>query len=460
MAGDGFPDNRLPAHGAAADEVLDRMEELRADDRDWRGGRVFSLVYSAGDEVHALLERAAAAYSAENALNTMVFPSLGWMQHDIVTITAGLLGADRVATDEADIHGYLTSGGTESLLMATKTARDWGRSERVTSGTSGIASRPRSATAQPNMVLATSAHAAFEKASHYFDVESRRIPVGPDYRADVDAMADAIDDDTVLIVGSAPSYPQGVVDPIPDLAALATERGILCHVDACLGGFILPFLGSLGYLEKRWDFTVPGVTSISADLHKYGYGSKGVSVVLYRTPELARLQPFLTTNWLGGLYGSPSMAGTRPAGPIAAGWAVLHFLGEDGYLRLTEDTYQAARALRSAIEDLPGLAVRGDPDATVLAFGGDGDRSSGSNDAASTDTSVSIDTFALGDALADRGGWYFDRQSPPDSLHGTVHAGHAAVMDELIADLTAVAGELAASGARATDRATTYGTVN
>jgi sphinganine-1-phosphate aldolase len=460
MAADGFPDNRLPAHGASADEVLDRMEELRADDRDWRGGRVFSLVYSAGDEVHALLERAAAAYSAENALNTMVFPSLGWMQHDIVTITAGLLGADRVATDEADIHGYLTSGGTESLLMATKTARDWGRSERVTSGTNGIASRPRSATAQPNMVLATSAHAAFEKASHYFDVESRRIPVGPDYRADVDAMADAIDDDTVLIVGSAPSYPQGVVDPIPDLAALATERGILCHVDACLGGFILPFLGSLGYLEKRWDFTVPGVTSISADLHKYGYGSKGVSVVLYRTPELARMQPFLTTNWLGGLYGSPSMAGTRPAGPIAAGWAVLHFLGEDGYLRLTEDTYRAARALRSAIEDLPGLAVRGDPDATVLAFGGDGARSSGSNDAASTDTSVSIDTFALGDALADRGGWYFDRQSPPDSLHGTVHAGHAAVMDELIADLTAVAGELAASGARATDRATTYGTVN
>jgi glutamate/tyrosine decarboxylase-like PLP-dependent enzyme len=312
------------------------------------------------------------------------------------------------------------------------------------------------------MVLATSAHAAFEKASHYFDVESRRIPVGPDYRADVDAMADAIDDDTVLIVGSAPSYPQGVVDPIPDLAALATERGILCHVDACLGGFILPFLGSLGYLERQWDFTVPGVTSISADLHKYGYGSKGVSVVLYRTPELARLQPFLTTNWLGGLYGSPSMAGTRPAGPIAAGWAVLHFLGEDGYLRLTEDTYQAARALRSAIEGLPGLAVRGDPDATVLAFGGDltgagpggPDAGSGGADAAS------IDTFALGDALADRGGWYFDRQSPPDSLHGTVHAGHAVVMDELIADLTAVAGELAASGARATDRATTYGTVD
>jgi glutamate/tyrosine decarboxylase-like PLP-dependent enzyme len=450
MAAEGFPDNRLPAHGAAADEVIARMEALRADDRDWRGGRVFSLVYSAGDEVHALLERAAAAYSAENALNTMVFPSLGWMQHDIVTITAGLLGADRL-DDGADIHGYLTSGGTESLLMATKTARDWGRSERTTPGPGGRAGPAQPPTTRPNMVLATSGHAAFEKASHYFEVESRRIPVGPDFRADVDAMADAIDDDTVLIVGSAPSYPQGVIDPIPELATLASERGILCHVDACLGGFILPFLGSLGHVDKRWDFTVPGVTSISADLHKYGYGSNGVSVVLYRTADLARLQPFLTTNWLGGLYGSPSMAGTRPAGPIAAGWAVLHFLGEDGYLRLTEDTYRAARALRTAIESLPGLAVRGDPDATVLAFGGD---------VSGVPGAVSIDTFALGDGLADRGGWFFDRQSPPDSLHGTVHAGHAVVMDELIADLKAVAGELAASGAKATDRATTYGTVD
>ncbi|HEX4245172.1 MAG TPA: aminotransferase class V-fold PLP-dependent enzyme [Acidimicrobiales bacterium] len=332
--------------------------------------------------------------------------------------------------------------------MATKTARDWGRTQRLTGGSGGLTRGTAPATTRPNMVLATSAHAAFEKASHYFDVESRRIPVGPDFRADVDAMADAIDDDTVLIVGSAPSYPQGVIDPISDLASLASERGILCHVDACLGGFILPFLGELGHVDKQWDFTVPGVTSISADLHKYGYGSKGVSVVLYRTAELARLQPFLTTNWLGGLYGSPSMAGTRPAGPIAAGWAVLQFLGESGYLRLTEDTYQAARALRSAIEGLPGLAVRGDPDATVMAFGGD------------LIDADSIDTFALGDALADRGGWFFDRQSPPDSLHATVHAGHAAVIDDLIADLTAVAGELAVTGVRATDRATTYGTVN
>ena len=315
---------RLPTHGADADQVLAAMAGLRADDRDWRGGRVFSLVYSAGDRVHELLERAATLYSAENALNTSVFPSLGRMQQDIVSISTGLLGGDGLPAGVAGgIRGYLTSGGTESLLQATKTARDWGREHR------GVD--------HPNMVLATSAHAAFEKAAHYFDVESRRVPVRADFSADVDAMADAVDDRTVLMVASAPSYPQGVIDPVAELAALASERGILCHVDACLGGFLLPFLQRLGHVTRPWDLSVPGVTSISADLHKYGYASKGISVILYRDRELARFQPFVTTEWLGGLYGSPAMAGTRPAGPIAAGWAVLHHLGEDGYLRLAED---------------------------------------------------------------------------------------------------------------------------
>jgi len=426
-----FADHRLPTHGLAAEAVLARLDDLGADDRDWRGGRVFSLVYNAGDDVLDLLSAAAARYSAENALNTMAFPSLGWMQHDIVTITAGLLGADRRPAGTGPTRGYLTSGGTESLLQATKTARDWGRAER------GVT--------RPNMVLATSGHAAFEKAAHYFDVESRRVPVSADGSADVGAMADVVDDDTVLVVGSAPSYPQGVIDPIPDLGALASERGILCHVDSCLGGFILPFLGTLGHVTKPWDLAVPGVTSISADLHKYGYASKGVSVILYGDADLARLQPFITTNWLGGLYGSPSMAGTRPGGPIAAGWAVLHYLGEEGYLRLAADAHAAATTLRRTVDATPGIAVRGAPDATVLAFGDDG--------------SGAVDTFALGDALTERGGWFFDRQTPPDSLHATVHAGHAAVIDELCTDLAATVADLSGTGSRAADRDTTYGTI-
>ena len=409
------------------------MAGLRADDRDWRGGRVFSLVYSAGDDVHDLLERAATLYSAENALNTAVFPSLGRMQGDIVSISTGLLGGDHLPEgDTGGVRGYLTSGGTESLLQATRTARDWGRDRR------GVE--------RPNMVLATSAHAAFEKAAHYFDVESRRVAVRPDFSADVDAMADAVDDQTVLVVASAPTYPQGVIDPVAELAAMAAERGILCHVDACLGGFLLPFLQRLGHVTKAWDLSVPGVTSISADLHKYGYASKGVSVILYRDRQLARLQPFVTTNWLGGLYGSPSMAGTRPAGPIAAGWAVLHHLGEDGYLRLAADAHQAATVIKTAVHETPGLALRGAPDATVLAFGGDPDDGR-------------IDSFALGDALAERGGWFFDRQHHPDSLHATVQAGHRAVVDQLREDLGSVARQLLVSGVRADDRSTPYGTV-
>jgi len=425
-------DARLPAHGQDPEAVLARLDSFADHDRDWRGGRVFSLVYDAGEDVRGLLARAAARYGSENALNTAAFPSLGRMQQDIVAITTGLLGGDRRPGGGAGVRGYLTSGGTESLLQAARTARDWGRAER------GID--------RPNMVLATSAHAAFAKASHYFDLESRRVPVRPDGSADVDATADAMDDRTVLVVGSAPSYPQGVIDPIPELGALALDRGVLCHVDACLGGFLLPFLGTLGHVTKAWDLSVPGVTSISADLHKYGYAAKGVSVVLYGDRRLGRLQPFVTSDWLGGLYGSPSMAGTRPGGPIAAGWAVLHHLGEDGYLRLAGDAHRAATALRAAVGATPGVALRGDPDATVFAFGGDGGPGG-------------IDTFALGDALARRGGWFFDRQTPPDSLHATVHAGHAAVIDDLCADLAAAAAGLAGSGTRAEDRGTTYGTV-
>ena len=216
-------------------------------------------------------------------------------------------------------------------------------------------------------------------------------------------------------------------------------------MDACLGGFLLPFLGALGHVTKPWDLSVPGVTSISADLHKYGYASKGVSVILYGDRDLARLQPFVTSDWLGGLYGSPSMAGTRPGGPIAAGWAVLHHLGEDGYLRLADEAWSGPPTLLACIRSTPGLTLRGAPDATVFAFGGD-------------DGPGSVDAFALGDALAERGGWYFDRQTPPDSLHATVHAGHAAVVTEVCDDLVAVAGDLARTGGRADDRSARYGT--
>jgi glutamate/tyrosine decarboxylase-like PLP-dependent enzyme len=231
-----------------------------------------------------------------------------------------------------------------------------------------------------------------------------------------------------------------VVDPIVDIAALALERNILCHVDACMGGFLLPFLKQLGRFSEPFDFRVPGVTSISADVHKYGYASKGVSVILYRNHDLARKQVFVTTDWLGGFYASTAMAGTRPAGPIAAAWAALMHIGVDGYLELTRATHDAALTLRAGIESIDVLAVRGDPPATVMAFG--------------AEDPAQLDIFAVGEKLAGQG-WYLDRQHDPDSLHATVHAGSVVTVPYLVEDLRRAV--VAVGHERTADRSTTYG---
>jgi sphinganine-1-phosphate aldolase len=420
-----FPHTPLPQRGLPREEVLKTLLAMKQGDQDWRGGRVFSLVYSAGDEVHELLQDALSLYSAENGLNVLAFPSIGTMQHDIVANTASLLGADELQSGGA-VEGYLTSGGTESLLQAVKTARDVARQER------GIA--------HPQVVVAESAHAAFTKAADYFDVELIRVPVGPDFRVDVNALSDACTDRTIMVVGSAPTYPHGVVDPIADIAALALDRGILCHVDACMGGFLLPFLTRLGRFSEPFDFRLPGVTSMSADVHKYGYASKGVSVILYRTHELARHQVFATSDWLGGFYASTAMAGTRPAGPIAAAWAVLMHLGVDGYLELTRTAHDAALTLRAGIDAIAGLSIRGDPLATVMAFG--------------AEDPEQLDIFAVGEHLAAEG-WYLDRQNRPDSLHATVHAGSAATVPSLVNDLRRAVATVGHE--RAAHRDTTYG---
>lgn len=421
-----FPHTPLPERGLPRDEVMQQLLALKRDDQDWRGGRVFSLVYSAGDEVHELLSDALALFSAENGLNVLAFPSIGLMQHDIVSNTATLLGADEPEAGGA-VEGYLTSGGTESLLQAVKTARDVGRERGIE---------------RPAVVAGESAHAAFTKAADYFDVDLVRVPVEADFRTSAAALEAACTDDTIMVVASAPTYPQGVIDPVADIAALASRRGILCHVDACLGGYLLPFLRSLGRLDEDvpFDFRVPGVTSMSADVHKYGYASKGVSVILYRDHELARRQLFVTKDWLGGFYASSAMAGTRPAGPIAAAWAVMMHLGREGYLELTRVTHDAALELRRGIEAIEGLAVRGDPSATVLAFG--------------AEDPGALDIFAVGERLA-ADGWYLDRQNRPDSLHATVHAGSAATVPALVRDLGRAV--TAAGSTRTTRRDTTYG---
>ena len=380
------------------------------------------MAYYAGPDVTALGDEAYRRFSSDNALNTDAFPSLRKIQSDVVAMVAALLDGG------PDAAGFMTTGGTESLLMAVKAARERGRVER------GVD--------RPNIVLPASAHAAFEKGCHYFGLESRRVDVRADWRADVDAMADAIDDDTVLVVGSAPQYPQGVIDPIAAIAALADERRINCHVDACMGGMVLPYLARLGEDVPPWSFSVPGVTSISVDLHKFGYTTKGASVIVHRSRELRSHQTFVTSNWLGGTYGSSGVLGTKGGGAMAAAWAVMNHLGDDGYLRLADQARRATLELAAAIEACPELELRAPPDAMIVAFGAaDPER---------------LDVFALADELWRRG-WYVDRQQPPDSLHCTVNAVHDGLIADFVAELQAAIDDVLATAAAGT--VGSYGTV-
>ena len=325
----------------------------------------------------------------------------------------------------------MTSGGTESILCAMLGARQWARTARpeITA---------------PELVLPTTAHAAFSKAAHYFDIKLIRVPVDETFRADVEAMRAAVTPNTIMIVGSAPAYPQGVIDPIESLAAIAQDHGLLCHVDACMGGYTLPFLEQLGVALSPWDFRVPGVTSISADVHKYGYSAKGASVLMYANKIIRKNQFFVTSDWLGGFYGSQSMAGTRPGGPIAAAWAVMHHLGANGYRHHVQRSYETAQKLAGAINATPGIRVLGRPDATLVGW---------SSDPA---CDAPADIFAVGDELVRRD-WFCDRQAPPDSLHCTVNSVHADVIDDFIADVRASVD--ATSGTAAIDRRAQYGTL-
>jgi sphinganine-1-phosphate aldolase len=401
-------DPPFPVRGRPADELISELHGGRSDDADWRRGRTFSLVYNAADrELERLHEAVAAEYLHENYLNPFAFPSLLRMEREVVAMAADLLHGNPRG-------GKLTSGGTESLFLAVQVARDHAREAR------GIA--------EPRIVLPATAHPAFAKACHYLDVDEVRVPVGADGRADLAATAAALDPRTALVVGSAPCYPFGVVDPVPELAALAAEHGALCHVDACLGGWLLPFLERLGEPIPPWDFRVEGVTSVSADVHKYGWCFKGASLLFHRDEDELRRQYFLFDGWPGGLYGSATTAGTRPAAPIAAAWATVSHLGLDGYLRLADQVRAVARRFRAGIDGTEGIHVTGDPVPGVLEIAADADPATGA---------AVLDIAAVGDVMDDRG-WHLDRQQ--GGLHAILSPSHADVADEFLADLVAAVG--------------------
>ncbi|GAB3439945.1 aminotransferase class V-fold PLP-dependent enzyme [Phycicoccus ginsengisoli] len=384
--------------GPSADEVLARLEQLRAADLPTHGGRTLAYVYDSGlHEADELGCRALAAFASTNGLDPTAFPSLLRMEQDLVRFAGRLLDAPD------GFVGTATSGGTESILLAVQTARD---------------SRPD--VERPAMVLPTTAHAAFHKAAHYFGVEPVLVDVDPlTCRADPAGMDRATDDRTVLVVASAPSYAHGVVDPVGPIAAAAAARGVRCHVDACIGGWVLPYLSRLGDEVPAWTFAVDGVASISVDLHKYAYTPKGISLLLHRTAELRRPQFFASADWPGYTMLNSTTQSTKSGGPLAAAWAVVQHLGDDGYAALAEQVRDGIRALVEGLRGIPELALEAEPDSTLVAVRTDG----------------SCDVFTVADEMRERG-WFVQPQMSyrgrPPTLHLSLSAATAPVVGEFL----------------------------
>ncbi|MEP7180408.1 MAG: aminotransferase class V-fold PLP-dependent enzyme, partial [Pseudonocardiales bacterium] len=344
----------------------------------------------------ALIEEVNRRYLFGNALNPFKFAELAALEREVIEGVGALL---HVADGGG---GAMTSGGTESILMSMLVSRERARARGVE---------------RPQILAPTSAHPAYAKAAHYFGMDLVRVPLDTDLRANVHAARKLIGPATAVVVASAFNYPFGVMDPVEQLAALAAEHGVGCHVDACIGGFVLPFLERLGIDVPPWDFRVEGVTEISADVHKYGYCPKGASVVLHRDPDWFGHQVFLYDQWPSGLYGSPAMAGARPAAPIATAWAAINYLGVDGYTDIMRDLMQTTAKVRDGIAAIDGLEIIGDPIGPVLSF-----------------RSATFDLDAVADVMDDRG-WNLNRNTEPRGLHLMLSPAHAAVVDELLSDL-------------------------
>ena len=422
--GDYAGHGRLPAQGIPRADILTEMADLYGREQaTWEDGFVSGAVYH-GDPAHIdFLNRAYAINSQSNPLHADVWPSTVKYEAEIVAMTAHMLGADRTPDE---IVGTVTSGGTESILLAMKSYRDQARAER------GIR--------HPELIVPVTAHAAFEKAAHYFGLKLVRIPLTADYRADVQAAARAINANTIALVGSAPNFPHGVIDPIAELAALAQRHAIGFHTDACLGGFVLPWAEKLGYPVPPLDFRVPGVTSISVDTHKYGYAAKGTSVVVYRGERLRRYQYYTAADWPGGLYYSPTLAGSRPGALSAACWAAMLAMGEAGYLEATARILAVGGLLKAWIREIPDLYVLGDP-LWVIAFG-----------------AHDLDIYRIMEQMSGRG-WALNGLHKPAAVHLAVTLRHTqpGVAQRFMDDLRAAVAAVKADPKQTSGMAPVYG---
>ena len=381
---------RFPEKGLDADTMLSELRAHRKGDASWREGRMFGYIYLAGNREVKAIEQAYHMFWNENALNPSLFSSLRQLENETVAMVADLLHAGE------DYAGNLTTGGSESIIMAVKAGRDWARKHRPE-------------IKEPEMIAPVTTHPAFSKAADFTGVKVLYAPLAPDKRVDVAEMEKLIGKNTVMLTASAPCFPYGVIDPVEQIAEIALKHNLLLHVDSCLGGLFLPFIEKLGHEIPPFDFRVRGVTSISADMHKYGYSAKGASVILYNSHTLRKSQYFVMSSWPGGLYASPTMLGTRSGAPIAAAWAALKTIGSDGYLRMAEKVMNTTSRLREGIDSIPGLRILGKPVMSVFSF-----------------TSDNHDIYRVGDELAKRG-WNLDKLQFPAALHMTVsnmNAGH------------------------------------
>jgi glutamate/tyrosine decarboxylase-like PLP-dependent enzyme len=394
---------RIPAKGWSKEAVFEALERFRADDLPWREARTWAYVYDPGPAAEEVIKSAFTMYMTENALDPTVFPSTLALENELVAMAATHLSGD------AEVVGNFTSGGTESIILAVKTARDRARELRPD-------------VREPEVVLPTTAHAAFHKACHYLCVKPVLADVDPKtFKADVGAMRAAIGPNTILLVGSAVSYAHGVVDPIEAIGQLALEKDLLLHVDGCMGGFLLPYFRRCGAPVPRFEFDVPGVTSISMDFHKYAFAAKGASVILHRNKDLRRHQLYACSNWTGYTVINPTVQSTKSGGPLAAAWAALHFIGDEGYLQVARTVLDMTRRIADHVEAHPDLRLLGRPEMNLVAF-----------------TSDTVSVFHVIDEMKQRG-WFIQPQlgygGSKENIHLSINPASVRWVDALLADL-------------------------
>lgn len=421
---------QLPTAGRSREEILREVKLMQEREAHrWQDGFVSGAVYNNDLEHLAFLNEIYGLTATCNPIHSDIWPSLSKFESEVVSMTAHMLGAQHTPS----VCGTLSSGGTESILLAMKTYRDLARETR------GIR--------HPEMVLPVTAHAAFDKAAQYFGIKAVRVPVhksGKDLgKADVAAVKAAIGRNTAVVVGSAPSFPIGVIDPIEEMSELARARGIGFHTDACLGGFVLPWAEKLGVSIPPFDFRLPGVTSMSADPHKYGYASKGVSVVLYRNETLRHYQYYTLTDWPGGLYFSPTIAGSRPGGLIAAAWAAMVTMGEQGYLDATRRILDTCTKIRNGIAQMPDLRLVGDS-VFIVAF-----------------DSPNLDIYRVLDGMS-KHHWSLNGLHKPAALHLAVTLAHTGdgIADRFLENLQEVVAQVRSTPQEKGGLAPVYGMAN